>query len=80
MDQLEPDLTQSLEQRADQNGHTIEAEIKAILESVLAPELTPKINLTAAIEKRFANLGDFVLPENTREPMKRAFNFAAMTA
>jgi plasmid stability protein len=65
--QLEPDLTQRLEQRAAQNGHTIEAEIKAILESVLAPELTPKLNLTAAIEKRFANLGDFELPEITRK-------------
>ncbi|MBD2420158.1 hypothetical protein H6G54_21120 [Anabaena cylindrica FACHB-243] len=39
--------------------------------------LTPKLNLTAALEKRFANLGDFQLPEITREPMKTAFNLAA---
>ncbi|MBW4671272.1 MAG: hypothetical protein KME60_28595 [Cyanomargarita calcarea GSE-NOS-MK-12-04C] len=55
-----------------QHGHTIEAEIKAILQSVLAPELSPKINLAAAIENRFANLGDFELPEITREPMRKA--------
>lgn len=76
--QLEPDIAKLLEQRAAQHGHTIEAEIKAILQSVLAPELSPKIiNLAAAIEKRFANLGDFELPEITREPMRTAPSFDA---
>lgn len=73
--QLEPDITKLLEQRAAQNGNTIEAEIKAILQSVLAAQLSPKINLTAAIEKHFANLGDFELPEITREPMRTAPSF-----
>lgn len=68
--QLQPDIIKLLEQRASQNGHTIEAEIKAILQSVLAPEISPKIDLTAAIEKRFANLSDFELPEIIREPMR----------
>lgn len=75
--QLEPDITKLLEQRAAKHGHTIEAEIKAILQSVLAPELSPKINLAAAIENRFANLGDFELPEITREPMRTAPSFEA---
>lgn len=75
--QLEPDITKLLEQRAAQHGHTVEAEIKAILQSVLAPEISPKINLAAAIEKRFANLGDFELPEITREPMRTAPSFDA---
>lgn len=61
--QLEPDITKLLEQRAAQHGNTIEAEIKAILKSVLVPEQ----NLVEAIEKHFANLGDFDLPEITRE-------------
>jgi hypothetical protein len=43
------------------------------LQNVLAPE--PKLNLAEAIEKRFAHLGDFELPEITREPMRAAPNF-----
>ena len=65
--QLEPAITKLLEQRAAQHGRTIEAEIKAILQSVLAPELLPKTNLVEAIEKHFANIGDFELPEITRK-------------
>jgi antitoxin FitA len=71
--QLEPSLAERLEQRASKHGRTIEAEIKAILQSVLAPE--PKLNLAEAITKRFAHLGDFELPEITREPMRAAPNF-----
>jgi plasmid stability protein len=73
--QLEADITKLLEQRAAQNGNTIEAEIKAILQSVLIPEKTPQINLTAAIENRFAELGEFQLPEMKREPMRTVSNF-----
>ena len=36
--QLEPDITQQLEQRAAQHGRTIELEIKATLKSVLVPK------------------------------------------
>jgi antitoxin FitA len=72
---LEPDLSQLLEQRAAQNGHTIEAEIKAILQSVLAPPFATKPNLTTAIEQRFAPLGNFEFPEITREPIRTSPNF-----
>jgi antitoxin FitA len=41
--QLEPDLTQRLEQRAAQHGNTIEAEIKSILYSVLTPKTSPQL-------------------------------------
>jgi len=71
--QLEPDLTNRLEQRATAHGHTIEAEIKAILQTALAP----KPNLVEAIEKHFAHLGDFEIPEITREPMREPPNFEA---
>lgn len=74
--QLEPAITKLLEQRAAQRGHTIEAEIKAILQSVLAP----KTNLVEAIEKHFVHLGDFDLPEITREPIRTAPNFESTEA
>jgi len=72
--QLEPDIAKLLEQRAAQNGHTLEAEIKAILQSVLAPELSDN-NLAAAIGKRFADFGNFELPEITREPIRTIPSF-----
>jgi antitoxin FitA len=70
--QLEPALTSCLEQRAAQHGHTIEAEIKAILHSVLNPQPATQVNLSTAINQRFANLGNFDIPETTREPIKNA--------
>lgn len=73
---LEPDLTKRLEERAAQHGRTIEAEIEAILQSVLAP----KTNLVEAIEKHFVHLGDFDIPEITREPIRTAPNFESTEA
>jgi|GEM_PF-1087415 plasmid stability protein len=71
--QLEPDITQQLEQRAAQHGRTIELEIKAILKSVLAPKKPSNIDLATAINRRFADFGDFgdfEIPEIPREPMR----------
>jgi antitoxin FitA len=73
--QLEPDLAQRLEQRAIEHGHSVEAEIKDILQRVLASEAVNQPNLAEAIEKHFAHLGDFDLPEITRESMRAAPNF-----
>lgn len=70
--QLEPDLTECLEQLAIKHGHSIEAEIKAILQSVLIAEMSTEPNLAKAIEKHFAHLDDFELPEIIREPMRIA--------
>ena len=66
--QLEPDIAQQLEQRAAQHGRTIELEIKAILKSVLAPKKLSNIDLATAINRRFADFGDFEIPEIPREP------------
>ncbi len=85
IDQLEPDLSHRLEQRAAQHGRTIEAEIKSILSSVLIPEPSPQIvgvaspmeNLATAIDRRFADLGEFELPETPRDAMRAAPDFAA---
>jgi len=68
--QLGPDIAQQLEQRAAQHGHTLEAEIKAILKSVLAPKKPSNIDLATAITRRFADFGDFEIPEIPREPMR----------
>ena len=57
--QLEPDIAQQLEQRAAQHGRTVELEIKAILKSVLAPKKPSNIDLATAINRRFADFGDF---------------------
>ncbi len=75
INQLEPDLTQRLEQRAAQHGHTIEAEITAILQSVLIPKMPTRPDLATAINRRFAPLGDFEIPEIPREPMREIPNF-----
>jgi antitoxin FitA len=77
IDQLEPDLSQRLEQRAAQHGRTIEAEIKSILSSVLNPESSPQLDLATAIDRRFADLGEFELPEIPRDAIRAAPNFAA---
>ncbi len=75
IDQLEPDIAHLLEQRAAQNGHTIELEITAILKSVLIPKKSMEIDLTTAINQRFADFGNddkyvFEIPEIPREPMR----------
>ena len=44
IDQLEPHIAKQLERRAAQHGHTLEAEIKAILKSVLAPKKPSNID------------------------------------
>lgn len=69
---LEPQLTQRLQQRAMQNGRTVEAEITSILKSVLIPETSqpPTLDLATALEQRFAPLGEFDLPEIPREPIR----------
>ena len=72
LNQLEPQLTERLQQRANQNGRTIEAEITAILASVLASEPSPPMepNLATAIKQRFAAIGGVDLPEIPREPIR----------
>jgi antitoxin FitA len=77
IEQLEPELSQRLEQRAAQHGRTVEAEIKSILSSVLNPDPSPQLDLATAINRRFADIGEFELPETPRDAMRAAPNFAA---
>lgn len=70
--QFNPQLTERLQQRASQNGRTIEAEITAILASILAAEPASSVepNLATAINQRFADTEDFEIPEIPRESSK----------
>lgn len=61
---IEPLLIRRLRQRAEQNGRTIEAEIIAILVSVLTPPEPTQAdpNLATAINQRFAEVDGVELP------------------
>ncbi len=63
-----------LQQRASENGRSLEEEVKHILHLALIENQNPPENLVNMIEKRFAHLGDFELGEVTREPMRPAPN------
>jgi plasmid stability protein len=72
LDHLDPQLTERLQQRASQNGRTIADEITAILSSVLIPESsqTATPGLATAIQRHFADIEDFEIPEIPREPIR----------
>lgn len=69
---LQPQVTQRLNERASQNGRSIEAEVAAILSSVLIPEQpqTELIGLATAIDRHFADIEDFEIPETPREAIR----------
>ena len=80
LDRLDPQLIQRLQQRAQQNGRTLEAEITEILTSVLAPstpeETAPQeLDLATAIGRHFVDIEDFKLPEIPREPIREPPTF-----
>lgn len=61
-----PPLRERLRVRAARHGHSMEAELRQILEATLAePQDAPEPNLAEAIRRRFAPLGgaDLELPE-----------------
>ena len=72
LEALQPQITQRLQQRASKNGRSIEAEITAILSSVLISEQTPTepLSLATAIQRRFADIEDFEIPEIPREAIR----------
>jgi hypothetical protein len=60
-------------------AHVIDGlqEDRSIIQNGFTPELAIDTNLADAIDRRFASLGDFELPEITREPMRTLPNFEA---
>lgn len=69
---IEPLLIRRLRQRAEQNGRTIEAEIIAILVSVLMPppptepNNLAESNLSTTVKQRVAKVGGAELPNSSR--------------
>lgn len=73
LNSIEPQIAQRLQQQADQNGRTIEAEIATILTEVLSLEQDEKdeaedeVDLFTAIRRRVDPVGGIDLPEIPRE-------------
>jgi antitoxin FitA len=72
LEPLQPQITQRLQQLASKNGRSIEAEITAILSSVLISEQpqTATLGLATAIQRHFADIEDFEVPEIPRETIR----------
>ena len=73
---LDDDLQNQLQKRAEKHGHSLEQEITEILRLVLTENPENPINLVTLIEKRFANFEDLELPEIEREAIRTVSIFA----
>jgi plasmid stability protein len=66
---LDPAIKERLRVRAAQHGHSMEAEVRRILQDTLkAPEPPPERNLYERIRARFEPLGGVDLELPPREP------------
>ena len=68
---IEPAIKERLRVRAAQHGRSMEAEVRGILQAILAPpEAAPERNLAERIRARFAPLGGVELELPPREKMR----------
>ena len=67
---LQDGVKRRLRIRAAHNGHSMEEEVRQILNNALSQELSAPINLASAIRSRFAPLGGAELELPPREPMR----------
>ncbi len=66
---LDPAIKERLRVRAAQHGHSMEAEVRSILQTILQePAQRPKRNLYDRIHDRFAAIGGVDLELPPREP------------
>jgi plasmid stability protein len=72
---LDDDIKSRLKKRAEKHGRSLEEEAKEILRIALIENYEQPLNLANMIEQRFANLGDFELPEIPREPIRTISTF-----
>ncbi|MCC5599103.1 FitA-like ribbon-helix-helix domain-containing protein [Nostoc favosum] len=72
---LDDDIKSRLKKRAEKHGRSLEEEAKEILRMALIENHEQPLNLANMIEQRFANLGDFELPEIPREPIRTVSTF-----
>jgi plasmid stability protein len=72
---LDDDIKSRLKKRAEKHGRSLEEEAREILRMALIENHEQPLNLANMIEQRFANLGDFELPEIPREPIRTVSTF-----
>ena len=67
---LQDGLKRRLRIRAAYYGHSMEGEVRQILNNVLSQELSAPANLASVIRSRFAPLGGAELELSSREPTR----------
>ncbi|MBD2294499.1 plasmid stability protein [Anabaena sphaerica FACHB-251] len=72
---LDDEIKSRLQKRAEKNGRSLEEEAREILYMTLTENNENSLNLATRIEQRFANFGDFELPEIAREPIRTVSTF-----
>jgi plasmid stability protein len=73
--QLDDDVRDALRKRAADHGHSMEAEVRAILEAAVAPAERPQYGLASRIRARFDGLNLAELPDPDRSELPRAADF-----
>jgi plasmid stability protein len=73
---LDDDLKNQLQKRAEKHGHSLEQEITEILRLVLIENPKNPINLVTLIENRFAKFEDLELPKIERDAIRTVSIFA----
>jgi plasmid stability protein len=74
---VDPRLKETLRLRAARHGRSMEAELRAILDQVLGPEVPRETNLAEAIRRRFAPLGGVELEPHPPVPVRDPPEFGA---
>jgi antitoxin FitA len=72
---LDDDIKSRLQKQAEKHGRSLEEEVREILRIALTENHEHPLNLVNIIEKRFANLEYFELPEIIREPIRHISTF-----
>ncbi|MCC5665406.1 plasmid stability protein [Nostoc sp. CHAB 5784] len=72
---LDDNIKSRLQKRAEKHGRYLEEEAKEILCLALTENYDHPLNLANILEERFANLGDFELPEIPRELIRTLSTF-----
>jgi plasmid stability protein len=72
---MEEPLKARLRVRAAHHGRSMEDEARHILRAALTDDRPPSLNLADSIQRRFASLGGFDLPDPIREPLREPPGF-----
>ena len=72
---LDDEIKSRLQKRAEKHGRSLEEEAREILLLALTENQENPLNIVTRIEQRFADLGNFELPEIPREPIRNVSTF-----